>query len=60
MPSEPKQTSTLRTSAGVRGARKGTDARHDAEKLKENQKRLDVGADHKTSDMKKGHRGTFP
>ncbi|MBV8030085.1 MAG: hypothetical protein JO035_01100 [Betaproteobacteria bacterium] len=30
------------------------------EKLKENQRRLGVGEDHKTPEMKKGHRGTFP
>jgi hypothetical protein len=30
------------------------------EKLKKNQERLHVGGDHKTDDMKKGHRGTFP
>ena len=30
------------------------------EKLQENQRRLNVGSDHKTPDMKKGRRGTFP
>jgi hypothetical protein len=30
------------------------------EKLAENQRKLHVGSDHKTPDMKKGHRGTFP
>jgi hypothetical protein len=30
------------------------------EKLKLNQQRLQVGADHKTESMKKGRRGTFP
>ena len=30
------------------------------EKLAENQRKLNVGADHRTPDMKKGHRGTFP
>ncbi|OFW22366.1 MAG: hypothetical protein A3H27_11570 [Acidobacteria bacterium RIFCSPLOWO2_02_FULL_59_13] len=59
MPSELKQASP-RTSAGARGARRGTDARRDPAKQKENQKRLDVGSDHKTAAMKKGHRGTFP
>ena len=29
-------------------------------KLKKNQERLHVGGDHKTDEMKKGHRGTFP
>jgi hypothetical protein len=31
-----------------------------AEKLKQNQQRLHVGADHKTDEMKKGKRGTYP
>jgi hypothetical protein len=30
------------------------------EKLADNQRKLHVGSDHKTPDMKKGHRGTFP
>jgi hypothetical protein len=30
------------------------------EKQKENQRRLRVDSDHKTPEMKKGHRGTFP
>lgn len=30
------------------------------EKLKENQQRLHVGADHRTDAMKKGKRGTYP
>jgi len=30
------------------------------EKLKQNQQRLRVGADHKSESMKKGRRGTFP
>lgn len=49
-----------RTSKGARGARSGGDARREPEKQKENQKRLGVGTDHKTPEMKKGHRGTFP
>jgi hypothetical protein len=49
-----------RTSKGVRGARSGGDARREPERQKENQKRLRVGADHKTPEMKKGNRGTFP
>jgi hypothetical protein len=61
MPSEPKLTPTPpRDSVGARGRRRGADARHDPTKQKENQKRLDVGPDHKTAAMKKGHRGTFP
>jgi len=31
-----------------------------AEKLKQNQERMHVGADHKTDSMKKGKRGTYP
>jgi hypothetical protein len=49
-----------RSSKGTRGTRSGNDARREPEKQKENQKRLGVGADHKTPEMKKGHRGTFP
>jgi hypothetical protein len=50
---------------GVQGKRSAADAltesgELDKGKLKENQARLDVGPDHKTPDMKKGHRGTFP
>jgi hypothetical protein len=30
------------------------------DKLHENQRKLNVGQDHKTPDMKKNHRGTFP
>lgn len=30
------------------------------EKLQENQRKLNVGSDHRTPDMKKRHRGTFP
>lgn len=59
MPNEPTRP-TERTSAGARGMRRGTDARRDPEKQKENQKRLDVGTDHRTPAMKKGRRGTFP
>ena len=49
-----------RTSKTARGARSGGDARGQPEKQKDNQKRLGVGPDHKTPEMKKGHRGTFP
>jgi hypothetical protein len=30
------------------------------QKLRENQQRLHVGSDHRTDDMKKGKRGTYP
>ena len=36
------------------------DAREDEGKLTENQRELGVGDDHKTDDMERGHRGTFP
>ena len=49
-----------RTSKTARGARSGGDARREPERQKENQKRLGVGPDHKTPEMKKNHRGTFP
>ncbi|HEU4924894.1 MAG TPA: CBS domain-containing protein [Burkholderiales bacterium] len=59
VPSKPSRPE-VRTSAGARGAKRGTDARGDSEKQKENQRRLDVGTDHRTSAMKRGRRGTFP
>lgn len=36
------------------------DGELDKDKLKENQKRLNVDEQHKTPEMQKGHRGTFP
>ena len=36
------------------------DAREDEKKLKKNQEDLGVGPDHKTGDMEKHRRGTFP
>ena len=36
------------------------DARHDKEKLKKNREDLRVNDEHKTPEMEKGHRGTFP
>lgn len=59
MPQEP-QDKEARTSRTARGARSGADARGQPEKQKENQRRLRVDSDHKTPEMKKGHRGTFP
>lgn len=44
---------------GTRGIRR-PDGRRNPEKLRENQQSLGVGPDHRTPDMKKGHRGTFP
>lgn len=48
-----------RLQPGARGIRK-PDGRRNPEKLRENQQSLGVGPDHRTPDMKKGHRGTFP
>lgn len=38
----------------------GVDARKDPGKLKENRDKLGVNEEHKTEEMQKGHRGTFP
>jgi hypothetical protein len=54
------QQREVRSSKTARGARSGGDARGSAEKQKENQKKLRVDSDHRTPEMKKGHRGTFP
>lgn len=56
----PDRENPVRSSKTARGARSGTDARGQPEKQRDNQKRLRVGEDHKTPEMKKGHRGTFP
>lgn len=37
-----------------------SDARHDPKKQKENRDNLGVDDEHKTPEMEKGHRGTFP
>lgn len=55
----PEKQSTRRPQPGARGGRKA-DGRKDADKLRENQQGLGVGADHRTPAMKKGNRGTFP
>lgn len=36
------------------------DARHDKEQQKRNRENLGVDEQHKTPEMEKGHRGTFP
>ena len=54
------QEREARSSKTARGVRAGGDARGQPEKQKENQRRLRVGEDHKTPEMKKGNRGTFP
>ena len=58
--SQPPQDREARSSKTARGARSGQDARGQPEKQKENQRRLRVDSDHKTPEMKKGNRGTFP
>lgn len=60
MPQQPPQDREARSSKTARGARSGADARSQPEKQKENQRRLRVDADHRTPEMKKGHRGSFP
>lgn len=60
---DPQQT--RRQQPGAQNAGKEADAIHesgkvDESKLNENRKRMGVGPDHKTPDMKKGRRGTFP
>jgi hypothetical protein len=50
---------------GAHGAGKEADAIDESgniekAKLKDNQERLNVGPDHKTPEMEKRHRGTFP
>jgi hypothetical protein len=60
MADRPTETPPPRTSRGTRGARSAGDARREPDKQKENQRRLGVGPDHKTAEMKKGNRGTFP
>jgi len=63
-PDAPDQNAERRRQPGAQG----TDPRDaidesgnlDREKLKENQNRLGVDEDHRTEDMKKGDRGTFP
>jgi hypothetical protein len=51
---------TRRQQPGAQGAGEAADAREDKAKLRKNQRELGVEPDHKTPDMKKGHRGTFP
>ena len=54
-----------RQHSGARGRNQGSAAvdksgKLDEGKLEQNQKRLNVDKDHRTPDMKKGNRGTFP
>jgi hypothetical protein len=57
MPEKPSRPSPQ---AGRRAGRPQGDGRKDPEQIKRNQEHLGVGKDHKTPDMKKNHRGTFP
>jgi hypothetical protein len=64
-PQRPVEQSSRRQMPGTPGRRNLGDAIEptgevNREKLKLNQQRLQVGADHKTESMKKGRRGTFP
>jgi hypothetical protein len=45
---------------GTRAGQPRADARDDEHQLRKNQDDLGVGPDHKTDEMKEGHRGTFP
>jgi hypothetical protein len=59
------QQQTRGQQPGAQGTGKEADAldesgKIDEGKLKENQERLNVRPDHKTPEMEKGHRGTFP
>jgi hypothetical protein len=75
MPEKPKGTDvdagtvdsqqTRRQQPGAHGVGKRADAirrsgKGQGSKLDENRRRMGVEDDHKTSDMKKGRRGTFP
>jgi hypothetical protein len=59
------QQQTRRQQPGAQGAGKEADAidesgKVDEKKLEENRRRMGVAEDHKTEDMKKGGRGTYP
>lgn len=59
------QQQTRRQQPGAQNAGKEADAidesgKVDEGKLNKNRERMGVGPDHKTPDMKKGRRGTFP
>ncbi|HLS85511.1 MAG TPA: hypothetical protein VK043_04375 [Burkholderiales bacterium] len=45
---------------GRAGDATGRSGQAKQDKLEQNRERLKVGDDHKTREMKKGHRGTFP
>jgi hypothetical protein len=49
-----------RPQSGTRTGPPKGDGRHDASQLQRNKESLRVGEDHKTPEMKKHRRGTFP
>jgi hypothetical protein len=64
-PRSPDQDPARKQQPGAQDAGKDGDAlakdgNVDDQKLKDNQDHLGVGNDHKTEDMRKKHRGTFP
>lgn len=64
-PRSPDQDPARKQQPGAQGAGKERDALReggeiDRQKLKDNQDQLQVDEEHKTPDMRKHHRGTFP
>ena len=62
---DPAANPTRKQQPGAQGAGLDADALDpagnvDEKKLEQNQERLGVGEDHKTEDMRKKQRGTFP
>jgi len=57
---EESDTTPLKTGQNSGNAKKPGDARHDKSQQAQNRKGLGVGEDHKTKEMKKRNRGTFP
>ena len=65
VPQAPRQDAPPSQQPGARGGVRNASALDKSghvkeSKLRENQSALNVGPDHKTPDMKKRHRGTFP
>ncbi len=56
----PEQTNKPAPKPGSRPGKPTGDGRRDPGQMKRNQEHLRVGDDHKTPEMKKHHRGTFP
>jgi len=59
-PDSDKETRTRTPQPATRAGRPTGDARKNSDQLRRNQEHLGVGGDHKTGDMKKHHRGSFP